>query len=372
MSVHWVYMVDPDQDFVHMARFALTGRGEDAAALVRRSLPDLSRRRPELAKQAKDLLALADGTRGRGVLRGGIPDSLPVDHDTHLELLRREDHVDVRPEPVWAPDVERELNAVVEERRRAAELESVGLAPSRSILFVGQPGVGKTLAARWLAGQLERPLMTLDLAAVMSSFLGRTGNNIRVVLDYARKAPCVLLLDEFDAIAKRRDDTSEVGELKRLVTVLLQAIDDWPVDGLLVAATNHPELLDPAVWRRFDRVVEFPKPDAAAISQLLTRLLGDGDEYRDPMRTLAAVFAGQSQSEIERNIIAAKRSAFLRSAALPVALLEVAASFSRNSDKAGRLTIANALASNGVSQRRISELTGLSRDTIRRHRVASA
>jgi hypothetical protein len=113
--------------------------------------------------------------------------------------------------------------------------------------------LGDTLAARVLARTLGRPLLILDLAAVMSSFLGRTGGNLRHVLDYAKSIECVLLLDELDAIAKRRDDAGEIGELKRLVTVLIQEIDDWPSSGLLVAATNHPELLDPAIWRRFFR-----------------------------------------------------------------------------------------------------------------------
>ena len=94
----------------------------------------------------------------------------------------------------------------------------------------------------------------------MSSFLGRTGNNVRNVLDFAKGVSCVFLLDEFDAIAKRRDDAVEVGELKRLVTVLLQEIDQWPASGLLIAATNHYNLLDPAVWRRFELVVGFPMP----------------------------------------------------------------------------------------------------------------
>src|SRR5665213_3572636 len=122
------------------------------------------------------------------------------------------------------------------------------------------PGVGKTLAARWIARELHRPLLTLDLSAVMSSFLGRTGANVRHVLDYAKGVDCVLLLDELDSIAKRRDDASDVGELKRLVTVLLQEIDDWPSTGLLIAATNHSDLLDPAVWRRFEMRVNFPMP----------------------------------------------------------------------------------------------------------------
>src|SRR5690606_32775240 len=107
----------------------------------------------------------------------------------------------------------------------------------------------------------NRPLLILDLASVMSSYLGRTGTNLRHVLDYAKSLDCVLLLDELDAIAKRRDDRGEIGELKRLVTVLLQQIDDWPPKSLLIAATNHADLLDPALWRRFDVTLEFPIPD---------------------------------------------------------------------------------------------------------------
>lgn len=361
-------MADMDVDFVHLARFALGGRREDAAALVRRSLRDLARRRPDLAKQAKELLEMANGTRGHGVLRAGVPDPLPVDHDTRLELLRREDVAEILPEPVWAPEVQRELLTVVEERQRARELEGAGLTPTRSVLLVGPPGVGKTLAARWLSHKLERPLMTLDLSAVMSSFLGRTGNNIRVVLDYARRSPSVLLLDEFDAIAKRRDDVSEVGELKRLVTVLLQEVDDWPADGLLLAATNHPELLDPAVWRRFDRVIEFPKPSLAHVSELIARGVGEGATPRD-LQPLAAALAGLSHAEVTRSLNAAKRQAFLQKTPLRDVLLEMAASLSKSRDVSQRVEIARALAAVGNSQRRISELTGLSRDTIRKHGV---
>ena len=149
------------------------------------------------------------------------------------------------------------MDQLVAEHSRVGDLLRAGLSPTRTALFIGPPGVGKTLGDGWLARELHRPLLTLDLSAVMSSFLGRTGANLRHVSDYAKGVPCIMLLDEIVAIAKRRDDSQEVGELKRLVTVLLQEIDDWPSGGLLIAATNHSDLLDPAVWRRFETQIAF-------------------------------------------------------------------------------------------------------------------
>lgn len=253
------HTVDIEAQFVHLARLALAGRANDVELLSRRTLTRLSASRPDLANEIKKVLA--EVTVASEVARNkGATVALPVDLDSRLELLKREPSPRVDPEPIWASEVESELRSLLIERERADELSFAGLTPSRSVLLIGPPGLGKTLAARWLAEKLSRPLLTLDLSSVMSSFLGKTGSNIRVVLDFARRQPSVLLLDEFDAIAKRRDDNAEIGELKRLVTVLIQAIDEWPADGLLVAATNHPELLDPAIWRRFDRVIEFPFP----------------------------------------------------------------------------------------------------------------
>ncbi|NJN36652.1 MAG: glutamate-5-semialdehyde dehydrogenase [Nitrospiraceae bacterium] len=116
---------------------------------------------------------------------------------------------------MFASDVQSALDALVSERREEIVLREAGLEPVRSAIFTGPPGVGKTLAARWVARALGRPLLILDLSAVMSSYLGRTGSNLRHVLDYAKSIDCVLLLDELDAIAKRRDDRGEIGELKR-------------------------------------------------------------------------------------------------------------------------------------------------------------
>ena len=152
--------------------------------------------------------------------------------------------------------------------------------------------------------------MILDLAAVMSSLLGRTGSNLRHVLEYAKTIDCVLLLDELDAIAKRRDDRGEIGELKRLVTVLIQQIDDWPSSAVLLAAANHPDLLDPAIWRRFELHVDFPLPNEAAITQFVNSTLASYFAHaKQWSHVLGVAFEGCSFSDIERDVSAARRSA---------------------------------------------------------------
>jgi SpoVK/Ycf46/Vps4 family AAA+-type ATPase len=204
----------------------------------------------------------------------------------------------------------------------------------------------------------------------MSSFLGRTGNNIRVVLDYARKQPSVLLLDEFDAVAKRRDDGTEVGELKRLVTVLLQSIDDWPSNGLLIAATNHPELLDPAVWRRFERVIAFPLPKEQELVVLLRTLLeADSTDCEQWILLLGMLLQGQSFADVAKFINQTRRAAILQAEPISAMLEKAALQRCSQGDRKQRLAIAKRLAAAGLSQRTISELTHVSRDTVRKHRT---
>jgi len=359
-------MADIDSDFVHLARFALEGKREDAAALLRRAVPALSRRRPDLAPAAKELLAGFSRALGRGMTAQPLP--LPVDNDSRLELLRREYPVVLPATPLWTGAVALQLNAIVEERRRHETLIAAGVEPTRSALLVGPPGVGKTLAARWLAHELARPFLILDLAAVMSSFLGKTGNNIRTVLEYARSGPpSVLLFDEFDAIAKRRDDSSDVGELKRLVNVLLQAVDDWPVEGILLAATNHPELLDPAVWRRFDRIVEFPSPDATTIDKFIKAQLPPEELTVDLVTQLRNAFAGWSFADIERELKRARRNSLTRDVSLRSELEEIVLQGLQEAPYWERLQAARDLARRGRSQRDVQRLTGVARDTQRKY-----
>ena len=245
-----------------------------------------------------------------------------------------------------------------------------GLKATSSILFVGEPGVGKTLAAAWLSSQLNKPFYTLDLSAVMSSYLGRTGANIRTVLDFAKNQSAVLLLDEFDAIAKRRDDTAEVGELKRLVTVLLQEIETWPQDSLLIAATNHEKLLDPAVWRRFDKVLHFPLPNYYDIKLFVNKVLANFDIENKNVIVFSLICEGLSYAIIERQLKELMKQSILNEISLNNLLanfnIEKIPAIVKSDKKKMRDLAKFLIEEEDLSQRTISEITGISRPTLSR------
>ena len=295
------------------------------------------------------------------------PAALPVDGDSRLPLVRMIETPTLEIEPVYDTRTWAAVRQVAREREQSERLAQAGVDPTRSVLFTGPPGVGKTLAAKWIARELGQPLAILDLSAVMSSFLGRTGSNVRAVLDFARDHNCILLLDELDAVAKRRDDTSEIGELKRLVTVLLQEIDEWPPSCLLLAATNHAKLLDPAVWRRFEVVVEFPLPEPEVVAAVLRDHL-DLDSISPWPAVLSRALAGSSFSDAFQAASLARRVSALEGCSVETALERVLHDLVKSLNGARRRQLAVSLAVDGVvSQRRVSAITGVSRDTIRKH-----
>lgn len=347
-------------ELVQIARLALAGRPQDVQTYIRR----MAKRYPSVASQLNKLLQ--ESPTRQSPLRRQAAAPVPVDLESRLQLLRVESNPALEVEPVWDAGVKRTLEQLISERQRDEELIKQGLSPTRSIIFTGPPGVGKTLAARWVARELHRPLLTLDLSAVMSSFLGRTGANVRHVLDYAKSVDGVLLLDELDAIAKRRDDATDVGELKRLVTVLLQEIDDWPPTGLLIAATNHSDLLDPAVWRRFEMRVDFPMPTDESIRLALETFLGGKRASAAWHDVLAVALRGLSFSDIEREVMLARRSAVIRGVSLEDALSRIVQNRVESLPRRERGEIALWLTEAGISQRQVHELTGVSRDTIRK------
>lgn len=161
---------------------------------------------------------------------------------------------------VLAPQVVDAVREFIDEFTQAPLLRSHSLEPRHTILLLGPPGNGKTSLAEALATELSLPLLSVRYDAIVDSFLGETSNRLRRLIDYATQNPCVLFFDEFEAVGKERSDAQETGEIKRVVSTLLVQMDRLPSHTLIICATNHPELLDRAVWRRFEMKLEIDKP----------------------------------------------------------------------------------------------------------------
>jgi SpoVK/Ycf46/Vps4 family AAA+-type ATPase len=169
------------------------------------------------------------------------------------------------------------LGELIDEQERVELLRAHGLEPRHRVLLTGPPGNGKTSVAEAVADALYAPLVRVRYAAVIGSFLGETGARLAKVFEFARTRRCVLLLDEFDAIAKERGDQHETGEIKRVVSSLLLLVDDVPSHVVLIAASNHPELLDRAVHRRFELHLNPVGPDDAQRAEYFDHFLSTID-----------------------------------------------------------------------------------------------
>lgn len=199
---------------------------------------------------------------------------LPVDTESRLALAD-EDAVGPGQVPIILDEA---TNRVVDEFinfvQKADQLEAHGVGIAPSLITYGPPGSGKTHLARYIASRLGFPLVTARADTLISSFLGSTSKNLRQLFDHVSHRHCILFLDELDAFAKLRDDAQEMGELKRVVVSLLQNIDALDRATVVLAATNHEHLLDPAIWRRFTYKIPLPLPAAAQRLQLFDLFLG--------------------------------------------------------------------------------------------------
>jgi DNA polymerase III delta prime subunit len=209
--------------------------------------------------------------------------------------------------PILTEDLEAALNSMLREWEDDESLRALGIAPTHSCLIFGAPGTGKTITAMYIAASLNLPVVLARLDGIMSSFLGTTARNIGTLFEFANRYRCILLLDEFDALAKLRDDPQEVGEIKRVVNTLLQSLDVRGPLGLTIAITNHPGLLDPAIWRRFEVKIEMPLPPATARERLIAEFLAPVTVNDSALHLLAWASDGASGSEVRSMIHAIKR-----------------------------------------------------------------
>ena len=205
------------------------------------------------------------------------------------------------------------IENVLEEYRREDILRSYGMMPAEKVLFFGPPGCGKTLSAEALAYELNRPLAIVRLDSLVSSFLGETAANLRKIFDFIAKHRLVVLFDEFDALGKERDDGSEHGELRRVVNAVLQMMDSYDGKSIIIAATNHEQILDSAIWRRFDELVEFPVLNKDQLQNLLQlKLRGVRREFDLDSPELHSIFDDKSPAIIERIIRRAVKRMILK------------------------------------------------------------
>lgn len=364
-----------EDDFANLARLASSGAADDIRLYLARLVRKYRTTRPAFsARLDQSLKTTQTRASGPSVMRradAGLTaqSQFPLDQDSRLSLIRVFDDREGIAAPILPIDLARKIDDIVGERRQREKLAQHGIRPSRSAILVGPPGVGKTLSARYIAAQIDKPLWVLDLTTVMSSLLGKTGNNLRAVFDHAKQNEAVLLLDEIDSIAKRRSDESDVGELKRLVTAILQEVDNWPDTGLLLAATNHPELIDPALWRRFDAILRFEVSDRPATEVAVQRFLErDAEVFAPWVGLLASALQGQSLSDVERTILSMRRNVLLHQAAPGKLAIDLAMHHTDAMDKTARRELAVSLAKDGaMSHNQISELTGVARDTLRKY-----
>jgi SpoVK/Ycf46/Vps4 family AAA+-type ATPase len=180
-----------------------------------------------------------------------------------------------------------------------------------NLLMSGPPGTGKTLVAGHIASALSMPLYVVRLDSLISSLLGDTAKNIRSVFDFVPTRNGIIFLDEFDAIGKLRNDTHELGELKRVVNTLIQAIDSLDDKAIVIAATNHPELLDRAIWRRFPYRMRFENPDFDLRTHIWNHFLFQDKGDSTTVSALAKISSNMSGADIESLSLSARRTAII-------------------------------------------------------------
>ena len=253
-----------------------------------------------------DRLTKAIQANGNGMYNPAVPssDKGPRGRDFVSEVTPRRRLDDL----VLLESARKSVEELIEDQQRADVLRAHGLEPRSRILLVGQPGTGKTTLAEAIAEAVSVSLFMVRYESVIGSYLGETAARLKRVFDYARTTPCVLFFDEFDALGKERGDIHETGEIKRVVTSLLMQIDELPSYTIVAAATNHPELLDRASWRRFQVRLNLPLPTQKELAQYIDNFMSRFGETINPSPlALAKSLGAISYAEAEQFCLDVRR-----------------------------------------------------------------
>ena len=215
------------------------------------------------------IISKNDGTK----MESDASFDIPTDNEKGFPLLSVLNESQCFDDIVLTPENKSRLEYVIAENKNTKKLLEHKLKPKQKILFCGPPGTGKTLGAKVVANVIGYPFVYVRFDSIVSSFLGQTATNLRKIFDFIESDKFVVLFDEFDIIGKKRDDSQEHGEIKRIVNNFMLMLDTYNGDSILIAATNHPQLLDLAIWRRFDEILEFKIPTAAQRDILFRKYL---------------------------------------------------------------------------------------------------
>jgi len=267
---------------------------------------------------------------------------------------------------------QKSIDGFLHEWEARDQLLKHNIHPTNKVLLYGLPGTGKTRLAYALANKLDMQLVLVRLDELISSYLGRTGRNIKDIFDLAEREPIIIFLDEIDTIAKHRDDSHELGELKRIVTVLLQNIDNLPEGSIIIGATNHEQLLDSAIWRRFPLKIKFELPDKESRELLYVLYLSVFKNSVD-YKMLAEVSEGFSGSVINDICQHIKRVTILDGKSCIDNLTALQSILHFSNPKASNVKvpkkqtykIARYLKENGYNLRQLEEITGVAYTTLR-------
>lgn len=298
------------RQIIAMIRSHANGDGDQFLSIVEHIANDAQR--SGQTKVASELKGIVEAIRERAQKHQSaklIPIAAPRGE---LAGLVRVSYPPVRlSDLILGRDLHRRITRLVREHKEAGTLHAKGLTPRRKFLFSGPPGTGKGMTARAIAGELGLPLFSILLDGVITKFMGETAAKLRLIFDAMQITRGVYFFDEVDALAARRGAENDIGEARRMLNSFLQFLEEDQSDSVIMAATNHRALLDPAIFRRFDTAFVYEKPSTGEARQLLINRLGQFDLRKIKWAEVEPAMGGLSQADIVAAADDAARDAVL-------------------------------------------------------------